>query len=248
MAGTKELVEFKKSNRISSKSIKIHIKIFRNIFCKIYPKDPKEIEEESKLIFNKVSDPIMITNIEPTKTANAEILCNRDDLDDLLMDQEKESENTYGKIILREYMRLLNSENAKINFILKILSKAVNEHKIFVIYGIFPPIRKPLGQRGWIEKKFIRKMLSMSPEISEGYSQKLIPFFDKRENIYILHISAGLETVEKLLKCPPNFIWYSNKRASIRTEERTIVNKFTGCYFTSKVVYAKFPLFFPSFF
>ena len=66
-------------------------------------------------------------------------------------------------------MRLLNSENAKINFILKILSKAVNEHKIFVIYGIFPPIRKPLGQRGWIEKKFIRKMLSMSPEISEGY-------------------------------------------------------------------------------
>ncbi|XP_061939647.1 tubulin glycylase 3A-like isoform X2 [Apis cerana] len=155
----------------------------------------------------------MVTNIEPIKTANAEILCNRDDLDDLLMDEEKENENTYGKIILREYMRLLNSENAKINFILKILSKAVNEHKIFVIYGIFPPIRKPLGQRGWIEKKFIRKMLSMSPEISE----------------------AGLETVEKLLRCPPNFIWYSNKRASIRTEDRTIVNKFTGCYFTSKV-------------
>ncbi|XP_043791514.1 tubulin glycylase 3A-like isoform X2 [Apis laboriosa] len=155
----------------------------------------------------------MVTNIKPIKTANAEILCNRDDLDDLLMDEEKENENTYGKIILREYMRLLNSENAKINFILKILSKAVNEHKIFVIYGIFPPIRKPLGQRGWIEKKFIRKMLSMSPEISE----------------------AGLETVEKLLRCPPNFIWYSNKRASIRTEERTIVNKFTGCYFTSKV-------------
>lgn len=111
----------------------------------------------------------MVTNIEPIKTANAEILCNRDDLDDLLMDEEKENENTYGKIILREYMRLLNTENAKINFILKILSKAVNEHKIFVIYGIFPPIRKPLGQRGWIEKKFIRKMLSMSPEISEGY-------------------------------------------------------------------------------
>lgn len=110
----------------------------------------------------------MITNVEPVRTANVEILCNRDDLDDLLEEEEKENVNTYGKIILREYLSLLSAEDAKINFILKVLTKAVNEHKIFVIYGTFPVLRKPLGRRNWIEKRFIRRMLSMSPEISEG--------------------------------------------------------------------------------
>ncbi|XP_026672887.1 tubulin glycylase 3A-like [Ceratina calcarata] len=155
----------------------------------------------------------MITNVEPVQTANVEILCNRDDLDELLEEDEKENENTYGRIILREYLRLLTNKEAKINFILKVLQKAVNEHKIFVIYGTFPVLRKPLGRRGWIEKRFIRKMLSMSPEISE----------------------AGLETIEKLLRHPANFIWYTNKRVAVRTDERTVINKFTGCYFTSKV-------------
>ncbi|XP_068981011.1 tubulin glycylase 3A-like [Bombus flavifrons] len=155
----------------------------------------------------------MITNVEPVRTANVEILCNRDDLDDLLEEEEKENVNTYGKIILREYLSLLSAEDAKINFILKVLTKAVNEHKIFVIYGTFPVLRKPLGRRNWIEKRFIRRMLSMSPEISE----------------------AGLETIEKLLRYPANFIWSTNKRVAVRTEERTIINKFSGCYFTSKI-------------
>ncbi|XP_020721942.2 tubulin glycylase 3A [Bombus terrestris] len=155
----------------------------------------------------------MITNVEPVRTANVEILCNRDDLDDLLEEEEKENVSTYGKIILREYLSLLSAEDAKINFILKVLTKAVNEHKIFVIYGTFPVLRKPLGRRNWIEKRFIRRMLSMSPEISE----------------------AGLETIEKLLRYPANFIWSTNKRVAVRTEERTIINKFSGCYFTSKI-------------
>ncbi|CAK9819532.1 Tubulin glycylase 3A [Anthophora quadrimaculata] len=74
-------------------------------------------------------------------------------------------------------------------------------------------MRKPLAKRGWIEKRFIRRVLSMSPENAEG----------------------GLDTIEKLLRSPANFIWYTNKKVTARTEERTIVNKFSGCYFTSKV-------------
>ncbi|CAK9827255.1 Tubulin glycylase 3A [Anthophora retusa] len=46
---------------------------------------------------------------------------------------------------------------------------------------------------------------------------------------------GGLETIEKLLRSPANFIWYTNKKVTARTEDRTIVNKFSGCYFTSKV-------------
>ena len=148
---------------------------FRKIFGKIYPKDRKEIGEESKIVL-RVTDSTMIANVEPARTANAEILCNRDDLDDLLEEEEKKNVNTHGKIILREYLKLLSTEEARINFILKVLTKAVNEHKVFAIYGIFPPLRKPLGKRGWIEKRFIRRMLSMSPEISEGCSQKLFLF------------------------------------------------------------------------
>ncbi|XP_053978542.1 tubulin glycylase 3A-like isoform X1 [Hylaeus volcanicus] len=155
----------------------------------------------------------VIMDSETVKTANAEILCNRDDLNDLLKDEEKENEFGHGKILLREYLKLLTSEQAKISFILKMLTKAVNEHKIFVIYGTFPVLRKPLGRRGWIEKRSIRRMLSMSPEMSE----------------------AGLETIEKLLRCPADFVWYTTKRAAVKTDEKTIVNKFSGCYFTSKV-------------
>lgn len=110
----------------------------------------------------------MIRELEPVKTANAEVLCNREDLDDLFGDEEKENEYTHGKIFLREYLRLLTTEQAKISFILKVLTKAVNEHKVFGIYGTFPVLRKPLGKRGWIEKRSIRRMLSMSPEMSEG--------------------------------------------------------------------------------
>ena len=52
----------------------------------------------------------------------------------------------------------------------------------------------------------------------------------------ILCVSAGLETIEKLLRYPANFVWYTNKRAPVRMEEKTIINKFSGCYFTSKVL------------
>nr|XP_012142811.1 PREDICTED: tubulin glycylase 3A-like isoform X3 [Megachile rotundata] len=150
---------------------------------------------------------------EPVKTANVEILCNRDDLDDLLKEYEKENEQAQGRVIIRDYLKLLTNEEAKVNFILKVLTKAVNEHKIFVIYGNFPVLRKPLGRRGWIEKRFIRRLFSTSPEMSE----------------------AGIETIEKFLRYPADFIWYTNKKVAARTDEKTIVNKFSGCYFTSKV-------------
>ncbi|XP_076625727.1 tubulin glycylase 3A-like isoform X2 [Colletes latitarsis] len=182
----------------------------------IYPNDTKKAEEVSQLIL-RLTDSKMntraITGSESAKTANAEILCNREDLDDLLGEEDKENEHGHGKIVLREYLKLLTTEQAKISFILKMLTKAVNEHKIFVIYSTFPVLRKPLSKRGWIEKRSIRRMLSMSPEMSE----------------------AGLETIEKLLRCPADFIWYTTKRAAVRADERTIVNKFSGCYFTSKV-------------
>ncbi|XP_076389073.1 tubulin glycylase 3A-like isoform X4 [Megachile rotundata] len=150
---------------------------------------------------------------EPVKTANVEILCNRDDLDDLLKEYEKENEQAQGRVIIRDYLKLLTNEEAKVNFILKVLTKAVNEHKIFVIYGNFPVLRKPLGRRGWIEKRFIRRLFSTSSEMSE----------------------AGIETIEKFLRYPADFIWYTNKKVAARTDEKTIVNKFSGCYFTSKV-------------
>ncbi|XP_029044509.1 uncharacterized protein LOC114876828 [Osmia bicornis bicornis] len=108
-------------------------------------------------------------NVDTVKTANAEILCNRDDLDDLLREYEKQNEQAHGRIILRDYLKLLSNEEIKVNFILKVLTKAVNDHKIFVIYGNFPVLRKPLGKRGWIEKRFIRRLLSTSLEMSEGY-------------------------------------------------------------------------------
>ncbi|XP_018363044.1 PREDICTED: tubulin glycylase 3A-like [Trachymyrmex cornetzi] len=45
----------------------------------------------------------------------------------------------------------------------------------------------------------------------------------------------GLQQLEKLLRTPADFIWYTNKRPAIRTDDKTIVNKFAGSYFTSKV-------------
>ncbi|XP_024874167.1 tubulin glycylase 3A-like [Temnothorax curvispinosus] len=44
----------------------------------------------------------------------------------------------------------------------------------------------------------------------------------------------GLQQIEKLLRIPADFIWYTNKRPIIRTDDKTTVNKFAGSYFTSK--------------
>lgn len=119
-----------------------------------------------------------MADLEPTTTANAEILCNREDLDDLYSENEKKEEDNHGRIVLKDYLKLLSTEQAKINFILMMLSKAVNEHKVFVIYGSFPVLRKPLGKRGWIEKRYIRRMISMSPEMSAGF-QELTPLLSE---------------------------------------------------------------------
>ncbi|XP_011053755.1 PREDICTED: tubulin glycylase 3A-like [Acromyrmex echinatior] len=144
------------------------------------------------------------------KTADAEICCNREDLKELLGDQESDQEK--GNIILTDYLKLITNNEARINLLLKILMKAVDEHKCYVICGTFPVLKKPLTDRGWIDKKAIRKMISISPNTYED----------------------GLQQLEKLLRIPADFIWHTNKRPSIRTDDKAIVNKFAGSYFTSK--------------
>ncbi|XP_018338139.1 PREDICTED: tubulin monoglycylase TTLL3-like [Trachymyrmex septentrionalis] len=45
----------------------------------------------------------------------------------------------------------------------------------------------------------------------------------------------GLQQLEKLLRIPADFIWHTNKKPTMRVDDKTIVNKFTGSYFTSKI-------------
>lgn len=102
------------------------------------------------------------------KTADAEICCNREDLEELLVTEKKETDQETGNIILKEYLKLVTSAEVKIKFLLKILTTAINEHKSYVICGTFPPLRKSLADRGWIEKRAIRKIISMTPDMYEG--------------------------------------------------------------------------------
>lgn len=104
------------------------------------------------------------------KTVDAEICCNREDLEELLKAEDKkiDQENGNGNIILREYLKLVTNSETRINFLLKILTKATNQHKCYVICGTFPALRKPLANRGWIEKRAIKKMILMTPDMYEG--------------------------------------------------------------------------------
>ncbi|XP_067211638.1 tubulin glycylase 3A-like [Linepithema humile] len=147
------------------------------------------------------------------KTVDAEICCNREDLEELLEAKDKKTDQEDGNIILTEYLKLVTNSETRINLLLKILTKAINEHKCYVICGTFPALRKPLADRGWIEKRAIKKMILMTPDMCED----------------------GLGQIEKLLQIAADFIWYTNKRPIIRVEDKTIVNKFAGSYFTSKV-------------
>lgn len=108
------------------------------------------------------------STIEKIKTVDAEICCNRENLEELLEAKDRESDQENGNIILTEYLKLVTSDEAKINVLLKILTKAITEHKYYVIYGTFPALRKPLTDRGWLEKRAIRKMISMTPDTCEG--------------------------------------------------------------------------------
>ncbi|XP_071555378.1 tubulin glycylase 3A-like [Temnothorax nylanderi] len=180
----------------------------------ICPKNASNGEKDVRLI---LTVPKLEINsqcaAETIKTADAEICCNREDLEELLGAEDKESDREDGNIILTDYLKLVTNDEARINLLLKILTKAVNEHKCYVICGTFPALRKPLTDRGWIEKRAIRKMISIAPNAYED----------------------GLQQIEKLLRIPADFIWYTNKRPIIRTDDKTTVNKFAGSYFTSKV-------------
>ncbi|XP_017788725.1 PREDICTED: uncharacterized protein LOC108571236 [Habropoda laboriosa] len=76
-----------------------------------------------------------------------------------------------------------------------------------------------------VPKKYLRpKRNKVLSDITDMYAVGLS----------VVRFLGGLEPIEKLLRSPANLIWYTNKKVSSRTEERTIVNKFAGCYFTSK--------------
>ncbi|XP_011335358.2 tubulin glycylase 3A-like [Ooceraea biroi] len=49
----------------------------------------------------------------------------------------------------------------------------------------------------------------------------------------------GWEQIEKLLRTPADLVWYTSKKPFIRVNEKTIVNRFAGSYFTSKSAQVK---------
>lgn len=98
---------------------------------------------------------------EKVETANVGISCNREDLDELL-EAEKNEVDRNGNIALKKYLEMITDAEIRINCLLKILTKAISEHKCYVIHGTFPSLRRPLANRGWIEKRAIRKMITTS--------------------------------------------------------------------------------------
>lgn len=99
---------------------------------------------------------------------DAEICCNRENLEEILEAKDRENDQENGNIILTDYLKLVTDDEAKINFLLRVLTRAIIDHKYYVICGTFPALRKPLADRGWLEKKAIRKIISMTPDTYEG--------------------------------------------------------------------------------
>jgi len=124
---------------------------------KLFPKFPK-------------NDKSQCTTEEKIETANVEVYCNRDYLEDLLEREKTKNKHRNEKIMLENYLNLVTNEELKVNFLLKILTKAINEHKMYSIYGTLPPLKTSLDNRGWIEKKAIRRIKEIIPnaDISEG--------------------------------------------------------------------------------
>ncbi|XP_046734970.1 tubulin glycylase 3A-like [Diprion similis] len=158
----------------------------------------------------KLSGKSVMTSVT---TAHTTTSCHSSDFQECCEEDSEKSEN--GSILFKEYLKLLVNGDARLNFITRLLSQAIQDRKTFVICGHFPLLRKPLMGRGWLEKRTVRKMMSLAPQSNVG----------------------GLEQVEKLLRnSVTNLIWYTSKHSpTFRVDERTMVNKFSGCYFTSKV-------------
>jgi len=75
-----------------------------------------------------------------------------------------------GNIMLEDYLQLVTNEQLRFNFLLKILTKAISEHKMYSIYGTLPPLKTSLDNRGWVEKKAIRRIkdVSSTADLYEG--------------------------------------------------------------------------------
>lgn len=144
-----------------------------NLRNQIRPKCEKDDEQDLKLILTvpKVDVKSQCARKGKIEMANAGIYCNRDDPEELLKPENAEDDpRENGNIIMEEYSKLLRNEKIRTNFLLKILERAVSEHKVYTIYGTFPPLKKPLVDRGWIDKRIIRRMrdISASSNVCEG--------------------------------------------------------------------------------
>lgn len=135
----------------------------------IYPRSASNAEKNLQLL---LTVPKLNINSqcadERIKTVDAETCCNRENLEELLETEDRENDQENGNIILAEYLKLVTNDETKINFLLKVLMRAITEHKYYVICGTFPVLKKPLADRGWLEKKAIKKMISTIPETYEG--------------------------------------------------------------------------------
>jgi hypothetical protein len=91
-------------------------------------------------------------------------------LEELLERENAKKKQRDENIILEDYLKLVTNEQLRFNFLLKILTKAINEHKMYSIYGTLPPLKTSLDNRGWIEKKAIRRIkeVSSTTDLCEG--------------------------------------------------------------------------------
>lgn len=135
----------------------------------IYPRNASNAEKNLQLL---LTVPKLNINSqcadERIKTVDAETCCNRENLPELLEMENRENDQENGNIILEEYLKLVTNDETKINFLLNVLTRAITKHKYYVIYGTFPVLKKPLADRGWLEKKAIKKIISTIPETYEG--------------------------------------------------------------------------------
>ncbi|KAL6434343.1 hypothetical protein ACFW04_006043 [Cataglyphis niger] len=135
----------------------------------IYPKNASNEEKNLQLLLTVPKLNINSQCVdERIKTVDAETCCNRENLLELLEMENRENDQENGNIILAEYLKLITNDETKINFLIKVLTRAITEHKYYVTCGTFPVLKKPLADRGWLEKKAIKKMISTIPEIYEG--------------------------------------------------------------------------------
>jgi len=154
--------EFRRSTDLSDYDLIV------NLRKQIRPKS--ENDEQDLKLFLKSDNKSRCATEEKTETANVEIYCNRNYLEELLERENAKKKQRNGNIMLEDYLQLVTNEQLRFNFLLKILTKAISEHKMYSIYGTLPPLKTSLDNRGWVEKKAIRRIkdVSSTADLYEG--------------------------------------------------------------------------------